>query len=162
MSDRRNSLSDLLLLSGIDLLLASLCVSVGLLVLFLSSDASGSNKEALLAKPYERWWTLVVSSPKPPRYDLSCAAGAIKPADFADEGQAIYFGNEWEKGACTLTVESQATVDVTLYSNTDCWNLLDQDADGQCNAAQPDNQIPIDIRVLPPLVPSAPTPGSRR
>jgi hypothetical protein len=163
MNDRRSTLSDLLLLSGIDLLLASLCVSVGILVLFLSSDASGSNKQALSARPYERWWTLVTTSSSPTHYDLVCTASAVKPADFHDENQAVYFGNEWGNGICTLTVDGQANVSVALYSNNDCWSLLGEGSDKTtCNGVSHDNQLPVVTRVLSASTLPAPIPRSDR
>lgn len=169
MNDRRGTLSDLLLLSGIDLLLAALCVSVGILVLFLSSDASRSSKDALSTKPYERWWTLVATSSNPARYDLACASGLSRSADFHDEKQAIYFGNEWAKSACKLTVLGRAPIKVDLYTNDDCWSLLGaEQGKYQCSDVSPDNPPPVEVRVLMvpvPMTPAAtlpPTPRSVR
>jgi len=159
MNDRQHGLAGLLIISGIDLLLAALCAAVGILVLLIGSSAGNKQSRPESNKPYTSWWMLVVISPGQSTSSLTCLDNDIPPRQSDTEVELIYRGTQWVSKTCKLTLNvednaSQAFTRVMLYTNDQCWSNIK--ADQTCSDITSASTLPVELSGLvainwPPL-----------
>lgn len=103
MMGNRSNLPNLLLLSGIDLLLAALCAAVGILVVLIGTNSATRERVASsAAKPFQDWSLVYLRTGSFKRHVLICNDLQASPVSVGH--QSIYVvrlpaGTHWE---CTL------------------------------------------------------------
>ena len=112
MTGKGGNLPSLLLLSGIDLLLAALCAAVGILVLLIGTNTAAHERTAsMAAKPFQDWSLVYVNTGSLQRHELIC--DGIQQSAVSHGPPAIYVvrlpaGPNWK---CVLAVGGTSGTD---------------------------------------------------
>jgi len=103
MSHHGRSVTGLLIISGIDLLLAALCAGVGVMVLLMGSVPSSTESRASRNAAFDAWWIAILQGPADSMPDVICNGASVKPVRNGERVTVVVRGRELAAGMCRLS-----------------------------------------------------------
>lgn len=155
MSRRKNDAGLLLIVSGIDLLLAALCAAVGILVLLMGSRADESREESLSSAHFARWWVLVIESRGTDAPIILCNGKVPVIAVSGDYRRVIVTGSGDEVAKCevngALDRSKGEHIDATIFRNDACWR---SDGASPCKSIESSDNPSVVMKIssVPPAM----------